>query len=278
MSAPTDFVRLQKGLENNSTARLVLFCISFYTNYQTGECWPSIATLAEESNLHPTTVRRQVHELAKLGFIKLQPRERSSSIITLVGYREWMERIPVRKAQVDTSTELVGGTSGALVGYSQSASRVLAERSEGTSGALEEIYNNKYININTYKKGSSSSTTDEVEVEDARVFFHNEQLKLCDQLNQFWLEQFDGQQADLNLALLQVSAYVQPNNKIHNLEKQVSSQLARIARERREKNARYNAAKASSSKQTYETQTKKGSYDKNAEKFWARVERGEIKL
>lgn len=56
-----------------------------------------------------------------------------------------------------------------------------------------------------------------------------------------WLEEFGGSEKDLNLALLQAAPYIQPNSN-RTLEVQVSSQLARIVREKRDKDARYAAA------------------------------------
>ena len=56
-----------------------------------------------------------------------------------------------------------------------------------------------------------------------------------------WLDEFGGSEKDLDLALTQAAQYIQPNGQ-RPLEVQVSSQLARIVREKRDKDARYAAA------------------------------------
>lgn len=240
MSAPIDFIRMQKNLEIDPTSRLVLYSISFYTHFETGECYPSISTLARETGLHSTTVRRHVHELEKIGVIKLKARENATSIITLVGYKEWVNNAPQVKAK-GTSVALEATSVEPVDTHLYSARGVLAQNSSPTSAALAEIYNLNILNNSFNKKNAEDITNCGFE-EETRVRIENEKIKLCDQLNQFWLKEFNGQQDDLNLSLLQVAAYVQPNN-VHSLEKQVSSQLARIARERRERDKRYQNSK-----------------------------------
>lgn len=66
---------------------------------------------------------------------------------------------------------------------------------------------------------------------------------LLNGLRSFWLDEFGGDAKCLDLALKQAAAYVQPNGH-RTLEVQVSSQLAKIAREKRERDSRYLAAAA----------------------------------
>lgn len=73
------------------------------------------------------------------------------------------------------------------------------------------------------------------------------QVQLGTYLQAFWLTEFDGSEDRLRLALIQASAYVQPNSS-RPLEAQVSSQLARMARDKRERDARYQSAVSKTTK------------------------------
>lgn len=74
-----------------------------------------------------------------------------------------------------------------------------------------------------------------------RVRFENGRLELCSDLVNFWLGEFGGDQKNLDLALIQSAAYVQPNSS-RPLEAQIGSQLARMVRDTRDRDKRYAAA------------------------------------
>lgn len=73
-----------------------------------------------------------------------------------------------------------------------------------------------------------------------------------------WLDRFGGDEEGLDLALTQAAAYVQTNNTATPLEARISSQLARIVADRRDKDRRY-AAAASQKAASAQTQTAKPS-------------------
>ncbi len=75
-----------------------------------------------------------------------------------------------------------------------------------------------------------------------RVAFENGRLVLFNGLKQQWLKNFGGDEIALDLALTQAAAYVQPASLTRSLEIQVSSQLARMARDKRDKDTRYEKA------------------------------------
>lgn len=128
------------------------------------------------------------------------------------------------------------------------------------------------------KKNAEATTVCGFE-DQARVYFHGEKLKLCDALNQEWLPQFNGSQDDLNLALIQIAAYIQPNSTTRSLEAQVSSQLARITRDRRDRDRRYHAAvknKPPNGKTNSYAPSKKVSYCENAMEIWEKIDKGEL--
>ncbi|MGN9917669.1 helix-turn-helix domain-containing protein [Micromonospora palomenae] len=49
------------------TERFVLLAIAAHTNYQTGEAFPSVATIAEHAGVSPRTVHRVLAKLVQLG-------------------------------------------------------------------------------------------------------------------------------------------------------------------------------------------------------------------
>lgn len=231
MSATQDWTRQQ--VTGDPVSKLVLRTIGDFANWESGSCFPSIEKLAECCEAHPSTVRRHLRYLEENGFITLQKRDGSSYLITLVGYADWYKTLPVKKSKGATS--VVGVSVGE--GYLPDRGGVPV-REGGATSVLPEHFNLTSNLTNSFDKKIDSSATQE---EESRVWIKDGQIKLCDQLNQFWLKEFLGDQDSLNLGLLQIAAYVQPNS-VHGLEKQVSSQLARICRDRREKDQRYKNA------------------------------------
>lgn len=76
----------------------------------------------------------------------------------------------------------------------------------------------------------------------SRAWFEKGRLVLADDLRAFWLDRFGGDSDRLELALTQAEGWIQPNNRSRSLETQLSSQLARIAADKRDRDARYAAA------------------------------------
>ena len=77
-----------------------------------------------------------------------------------------------------------------------------------------------------------------------RVRFAQGRLELCSDLRKFWLDQFEGDDKRLDLALIEVAGRVQRHGH-RPLEAQVSSQLARIVADKRDRDRRYEQARAS---------------------------------
>lgn len=77
--------------------------------------------------------------------------------------------------------------------------------------------------------------------DEKRVKFEKGELSIFGELRQFWIDQFGGDEQALDLAVIQAAGYVQPNS-FRPLEAQVSAQLAKTARERRERDQRYERA------------------------------------
>lgn len=82
---------------------------------------------------------------------------------------------------------------------------------------------------------------DDLQPTHERVKFADGRLTLFNGLRQFWLERFDNDADRLDLALIQAAGFVQPHST-RPLEAQVSSQLARSAADKRDRDKRYAAA------------------------------------
>jgi len=90
---------------------------------------------------------------------------------------------------------------------------------------------------------------DDLQPTHERVKFADGRLTLFYGLKAFWLEKFDNDEERLELELTRAAAYVQPNSS-RALEVQVSSQLARSAADKRDRDKRYAAAAKASGKPT----------------------------
>jgi hypothetical protein len=105
-------------------------------------------------------------------------------------------------------------------------------------------HNNK---ITEEKRGADASEDHRVTIENGRVALHGA-------LKAEWLRSFDADEEALRLALLEVT--VQPKNPTP-LEGQVSKHLARIVREKRDRDQRY-AKAAQANQRKPSSSTKKG--------------------
>lgn len=95
MSTPIDFVRgflaySKRASEVDALSRLVLFSICFLADNTTGQCQVSNLTLAEESGCALRTVIRRIQKLERIGVISVVRSDCAPSIITLLGYQEWI--------------------------------------------------------------------------------------------------------------------------------------------------------------------------------------------
>lgn len=59
-----------KRSEARGLQRLVLIVLANYANDETGECWPSLATIAEEAKTSQLQAKRVISALVKDGYIK----------------------------------------------------------------------------------------------------------------------------------------------------------------------------------------------------------------
>lgn len=87
MSATYLFVKNVKT--RDPLAKLVLFALSQYANWQTGICWPSAATLAADCECSERSIRYKLDYLAEQGIILIEDRPGRSPMIQLMGYEQW---------------------------------------------------------------------------------------------------------------------------------------------------------------------------------------------
>lgn len=268
MSATQDFVRKQKT--GDPLTKLVLRVVADYANWETGICYPAIDRIAEDCECSRSTVSRRLQELHDQGFINLEIRAGRQSVITLIGYAEWFASLPVKTFNRNQA-EVASDRHGSLKSVGHGV------KSVGHGGHVHgtpEIYN---INISNLNKKHDEKDLPENQSVEERVYYVNGQLKLCKDLNEFWLKEFNTQH-ELDLALLQVSAYIQPNSRSP-LEKQLSSQLAQIILRKKQQDQRYLSAKTNSSngKTKSVPQKNEGADNDWVKKYWERFDRGEFK-
>lgn len=84
------------------------------------------------------------------------------------------------------------------------------------------------------KNPPTPKSAERVEIVDGR-------LVVCDDLRKFWISELDGDEKRFNLALIEIGDSLQPNSR-RPLESQLGSRMARIAADKRDRDARYRSA------------------------------------
>jgi len=79
----------------NAQSQLVLIAVARHADWDAGTCYPSVRAIADMAKCSEKTARRHLKQLKTDGFIELSERfaesgERTSNLITLVGYAEWV--------------------------------------------------------------------------------------------------------------------------------------------------------------------------------------------
>jgi DNA-binding transcriptional MocR family regulator len=64
-------------------AKLVLLALADRADKETGQCWPSLARIAEDTELSVTTVKRRLNKLEERGLIRRDQRDHNSTLYTL---------------------------------------------------------------------------------------------------------------------------------------------------------------------------------------------------
>lgn len=177
-----------------------------------GGCFPSIQTIADDTGLHPATVKRHLSSLEQRSLIIRTRRKDSDGedLSTLYQVREGAHREPPPGADCATPRRTVRHEDNLEDNLEEKRESAMKD-SNGANGFQEEV-----VTL--------------------------EPLAIHGRLRAFWLQQF-GSEADLDLALMQIEPYLQTKSFNYSAEKMVSSQLARIARERNERQRRYEAAR-----------------------------------
>ena len=64
-------------------SKLLLLAIADRADKETGQCWPSLARLAEDTEMSPATIKRRLNYLEERGFIHRKQRDQQSTLYTL---------------------------------------------------------------------------------------------------------------------------------------------------------------------------------------------------
>lgn len=274
MSETQTYVDLQDA--GNAQAQLILQAIARHADWETGECWPGELALARMSKCTTRTVRTYLKRLEDDGLILRDDRRRHDGTklrkrIVLVGYAEWIRtlrsggtvRAPkaIRKYSElpeslsygpEENLSYGGGQFGGDF-TSKKAGKRRSEPEENLSGGPEEKFSNT-IGKAAYQPEENRFPThiDELQEEpqeeqkrarDAQegIWIEDGRIRLNAEQTNFWLPKFGGDEERLALALIEAAAYVQPNG-MRSVFVQVSSQLARRAADKRDRDGRYSAA------------------------------------
>lgn len=86
----------------NAQAHLVLLAVARCANWETGECWPGVKTVAKMAKCSERTARSYLAKLEADGFIETVPQTRengatSVSLLRLVGYADWIAALRTGK-------------------------------------------------------------------------------------------------------------------------------------------------------------------------------------
>jgi hypothetical protein len=208
--------RYESGTVNNGGRKMRI---------ERGQLLGAVSWLASRWNWTPKTVRGFLDKLEDDAMIERfspgtqtelngpelgKQKGKQASIITVCNYYAY---------------QLVDYIKGQAPGQSEGTQRASKGQAEG--------------NTTKDNKGTreQEKTISFAPADDQRVTFEKGELQLFNGVRQFWLNEFGDEHA-LNLALKQAAGYVQPNS-MRPLEAQVSSQLARMARDKRDKDTRY---------------------------------------
>jgi uncharacterized protein YdaU (DUF1376 family) len=255
-----DFMRGTLGLTDEETGvYMKLICVLYdHGGWVTGD----IQWLSRASHTHPRALRRILQALIDKGKIVSEGGRISNTRI--VNEIQEQRKRKEKRGKNGKRTELKpdsNSTKEPLECHSSGVSSELKSEkvneineatpqkppsptstSTGTGTEREEL--------TSFSNGESESSaqaeinaalTANYEKEDS-VSFSNGRLMLHNGCRQLWLDHFGGDTIELELALTQAAGYVQPQNRAKSLRVQTEAQLARILRDKRDKDARYAAA------------------------------------
>lgn len=277
MSATQDYVReLRVG---DPVAKLVLRTIADFADWRTGECWPSIATMAEEAECCERTIIRKLKELEEKKIITITRRNAEdgsnlTNLITLSGYAAWRGQIVPNVISLMTSGPKKS-TEGHNPYASQSPKHInrtyyknivkdevtdvtvpLSDKRVFNEESFEESKNKKPSLVNPTSQAEPIASWSEVlsEGQEPRVARTEGKLVLAPELRSTWIGLL-GDEQSLDLALTEIFPRVSGTKSGTALEVEVSSALARIAREKKDRDNRYSAAVESKRKKEAKTWT-----------------------
>lgn len=192
------------------TRKLILIALADHCDHL-HRCWPSQAKLATRAECSVDTVQRHLASLVEQGLVTRQRRDREGG----------------------------GRTSDLYILQVESLSRNLRPRDKAApvrGGATAMVRQEPSLEPSIKREGAERGLGSE-----ERIRWEGADLVLSNEERSDWLKDLFPDEASLALAVQQSAGYVHARSGLL-LLRQARGQLARIARERREKDARYGAA------------------------------------
>lgn len=227
---PQTFCDLQDT--GNAQSQLILQAIARHADWDTGEGFPSVKTLARMAKCSEKTARRHIAKLEADGFIEQEARYRkddggrSSNLIRLSEYKKWIE----------------ANRKGGRVNKPRTAKRYDTPPGQDDQTPLVNVttppgqQSDQAPLVNKVTR-DRTLTFEQVEKREETVSFDGLSIQLHGDLKALWLAKFDGDAERLELALIAAVPYVQPNSN-RPLEAQVSAQLSRNLSDKRDRDKR----------------------------------------
>lgn len=245
-----------------AAAKLCLIVLANYAD-ATNRCWPSKSTIARDCSADKSWVCRQIAMLRDAGLISVQERTvdgaNTTSIITLN-----VHGVVAQARQGGSGADATGGLSrGSDWGGGAGATGVVepARHRSVTEPSIEPVIPPNPPMGGTDDRSRRDSSEDRSgmpahvkPVPDMRTVFGVSDdgsgisiepttgaVRMTDRARREWVGLFGDDAGSLDLALIEVAGQLQPHSR-RSMAAQVSSQLARIARDKRGRDARYREA------------------------------------
>lgn len=228
---------------------LILLCLANYAN-EDALAYPSHATLAKKARCGESTVRRALDALEAAGLIRREKRitskgQTSNGYVLLLRPKATASRVsktntpPVQNGHPWVSKM---DTEPSNLEPSKYFIPVVPSASSASEPRLTARADDMPKHVKPVKDWGQAIAG----LRDDPIRLDGERIVLSAATRATWLERFDGNAECLDLALIEARGCVQPNARAHPLAVQVEKQLARIVRDKRDRDARY--AKAAGSR------------------------------
>jgi predicted transcriptional regulator len=201
----------------SATIKAVAVKLADYANDEGGNIWPALDTIAEHTEVSKSSVQRAIRDMLERGIIQIE-REGGKGPGSTTRYCFDLTQLSAQpKIKKDGHRD-----HDSQADYLNKSAKVVTLTKKGGHR------DHRTVNEPSNKKEVSTSD---------RIWIDNGTIQLGPELTAFWLPEFDNDPEKLRLALIEAAGYVKTNCP-YPLEAQVSSQLARRVRARKDREAR----------------------------------------